>query len=95
MNKLAHTCMKNINTVLKNRVLVWLGTISYGVYILHTGMSQFVHALVRDARPSIDTWSGAATTLLALTLTLSVAHISYHWFERRFIALGHAVSYGK
>jgi len=40
-------------------------------------------------------WSGAATTLLALAVTLLVAHVSYYWFERRIIRIGHAVSYGR
>jgi len=84
-----------LGSVLRNRVLMWLGSISYGVYILHTGVSHLVHKLVRDARPSIDSWGGVATTLLALAVTLLVAQISYQWFERRFIRYGHTVSYEK
>lgn len=80
---------------LRNRLLIWLGTISYGVYILHTGISRLVHALVRNASPSMASWSDAATTLLALMVTLLMAHLSYYWFERKFIRIGHAISYGK
>jgi len=82
-----------LGSVLRNRVLMWLGTISYGVYILHTGISRLVHMLVRNTQPSIDSWSGTATTVLALAVTLLVAQISYQWFERRFIRYGHTVSY--
>lgn len=73
--------------------LVWLGTISYGVYIIHTWVSRLVHALVRDAAPAITSWSDAATTLLALGITLLLAHISFHIFEKKITGIGHRVSY--
>lgn len=77
-----------------NRLLVWLGTISYGVYIIHTWISRLVHAVIRDAAPSIASWSDAATTLLALAITLLLAHTSFHAFEKRFTSFGHRISYG-
>jgi peptidoglycan/LPS O-acetylase OafA/YrhL len=40
-------------------------------------------------------WSSAATTLLALVVTLLVAHFSSRWFESRFIRLGHSVKYAE
>ncbi len=84
-----------LGCVLRNRLLVWLGTISYGVYLIHTVVSRLIHALVRNDYPSMASWSGVATTLLALAVTLLLAHVSYYWFERRIIRIGHAVSYGR
>jgi len=80
--------------LLRNPVLTWLGMISYGVYLLHTGVSRLVHTLIRNSAPSMSSWSDAGVTLLALGVTLLLAHVSYRWFERRFIRLGHSVSYG-
>lgn len=82
-----------LSRLLCNRVLIWLGGISYGVYLIHTWVSRLVHGLVRDASPQMISWQDAATTLLALAVTLLVAHFSYRWMESRFIGLGHTARY--
>ena len=84
-----------LSRLLRNRGLIWLGGISYGVYIIHTWISRLVHGLVRNASPQIASWSDAATTLLALVVTLIVAHFSYRWVESRFIRFGHSVKYAE
>ena len=84
-----------LSRLLRNRGLIWLGGISYGVYIIHTWISRLVHGLVRSASPQIASWSDAATTLLALVITLIMAHFSYRWIESRFVRLGHSVKYAE
>lgn len=79
--------------LMRNRVLIWLGGISYGVYLIHTWMSRLVHGWVRNAQPEIASWQDAGVTLLALLLTLLLAVLSYHWMERRFIRIGHRIAY--
>ena len=75
------------------RALAWLGTISYGVYLLHTSLSGLLHGLIRGARPAMADWQGAMVTLLALAATLLLAHISFIVFEKRFIHFGHRYKY--
>ncbi len=75
-------------------VLVWLGTISFGVYLIHTWVSRLVHALLRGAEPSIHSFSDAGVTVVALLVTLAMAHVSFHWYEKRFIRAGRKVAYG-
>jgi peptidoglycan/LPS O-acetylase OafA/YrhL len=52
-----------------------------------------VHGLVRNANPQIAAWSDAATTLLALGVTLLLAQLSYVIIERRFMQFGHRFRY--
>jgi len=76
-----------------NRVLVWLGGISYAVYLVHQIVNLFLHGLLRGASPQITDWRGALVTLLALVVTLLLAQLSYVIIERRFIRFGHRFRY--
>jgi peptidoglycan/LPS O-acetylase OafA/YrhL len=80
---------------LRARTLTWLGTISYGVYLLHTGISGLVHGLWRGLRPAMDIWADVPVTLTALLLTLSLAQASFLWFERPITRYGHRFRYGQ
>jgi peptidoglycan/LPS O-acetylase OafA/YrhL len=79
--------------LMRSRVLMWLGSISYGVYLFHTNISKIVHGLIRQAHPQIATWSEAMITLFALVLTLLLAQISYRYFEKRIVVFGHKHKY--
>ena len=60
--------------VLDVRVLVWLGTRSYAVYLLHGPMAAALAHAVGHA--------GAAVDVAALALTLVVAELSYRFLEQ-------------
>ncbi len=79
--------------LLRMRPLVWLGTISYGVYLLHVPVSGIVHYALRGQHPAMYTLRDAAVTFTALGITLTLAHLSFHFFEKRIIALGHRFRY--
>lgn len=80
---------------LENRAFEFLGTISYGIYMLHMIAVYATSALFRATRPAQGTawWHGhlllylAAYYGLALGLTILLAHLSYRWFERPFLRL--------
>jgi peptidoglycan/LPS O-acetylase OafA/YrhL len=79
--------------VLRNRVLVWLGMTSYGIYMFHEAVTGLVHCLIRQGSPSIGTALGCVATLVSLGLTLILAAASYRLFERPFLAWGHGLKY--
>jgi peptidoglycan/LPS O-acetylase OafA/YrhL len=82
-----------IARALNSRVLVWLGTISYGVYLFHQAITWMLHGAIRYLPPSIATLEGLAVTVLSLATTLTLATLSFRFLERPVIAYGHRYRY--
>ncbi len=65
------------------RPLRWVGTVSYGVYLLH------VSAITAWKRVLPAAWISAPLVFaLSLLVSLGLAAASYRWFERPFLRLG-------
>jgi len=77
----------------RNRQLVWLGTISFGVYLFHQAISGLLFGLIVGDIPAILSLYDVGVTLLALMLTLALAYLSFHYFERPAIRFGHSFRY--
>jgi peptidoglycan/LPS O-acetylase OafA/YrhL len=77
---------------LRNRAFEYLGTISYGLYMLHMIAVYTTSQLFRKIHPSAG-WQGhivlysAAYYGMALGLTILLASLSYRWFEQPFLRL--------
>ncbi|HTJ30843.1 MAG TPA: acyltransferase [Acidobacteriaceae bacterium] len=75
------------------RPIVYLGRISYGLYLLH----ELVYTLILDVwKPQLTklsawlhlaAWSGAVGTLLSFGIVVLMAHLSYQFYERPFLRL--------
>lgn len=65
-----------------NRVLISIGKIVYGLYILHSVVIVLVHRV--NDRFIHNQWVAYA---IALALSWLVAHLSYYHFEKRFLDL--------
>ena len=82
-----------IGRVLRLPVLVWLGQLSYGIYMCHQAVSGLLHGVLRRAAPEMRTLQDAGVTLTALAVTLLLALVSFHAFERPIVVLGHRFRY--
>lgn len=82
-----------IGRALSNKVLVWFGTLSYGIYMFHQAVSGLVHGLLRNDTPSMRSLSDAGVTALAFLITLSLAYVSYKCFEKPILQIGHRTRY--
>jgi peptidoglycan/LPS O-acetylase OafA/YrhL len=74
-----------LRTVLSYSRVVWLGKISYGLYMYHE-IPLWARRLYYLKGP----WFANREELLAiacLALTIALAAASYHWYERRFLEL--------
>jgi len=81
------SCNKNTIISLENKVMSYLGKISYGLYIYHVFVIVFIINSLRTFAPQI---SGTAyhIILYVLTFVLSVAvtALSYNYFEKPLLA---------
>jgi peptidoglycan/LPS O-acetylase OafA/YrhL len=82
-----------LGSLLGAPVLVWFGQISYGIYLFHEAVSGLLHGALRHSKPQIRTLSDAGITILALCITIFLAAISYHFFERPILRFGHRFQY--
>jgi peptidoglycan/LPS O-acetylase OafA/YrhL len=71
--------------VLNSAVLQYLGTISYGLYLVHS----FVPDLLREAWPTL---SDSLIALATLPLVLAVCAASYKWYEKPLLRLGRVLA---
>ena len=76
----------------RNKMLVFLGTISYGLYLYHQIVSGLCHMLIRHQRPQICGWMDASATLLALAISVLIAHASWHMLELPLVRIGHSLT---
>lgn len=67
-----------------NRALVQIGKISYGVYVFHFPILDLWGRIFRF-QPF--TWQGGVGFIGYFLTTLSVASLSYHLYEKRFLAM--------
>lgn len=73
-----------------NKVLIHLGNISYGIYMYHVIILNFVVFLFLKWNPTEQIGEGITILLihlLTIGLTIWVSHLSFHYFETYFLKL--------
>lgn len=66
---------------------------AYGVYLFHKPVLGLCHAVTRGTLPVITDFSTLAITFCSLLLTMILAKLSWVYFERPLIGLGHRHRY--
>jgi peptidoglycan/LPS O-acetylase OafA/YrhL len=83
-----------LGSVFRNSALCWLGTIAYGVYLLHQMVRGVVFSWLggryMDGTSRLE---NLLPMLAALGLTLLIARLSWLYFERPLIQVGHRARY--
>jgi peptidoglycan/LPS O-acetylase OafA/YrhL len=74
---------------LRVKPIVYLGVISYGVYLLH----QPINRLLRHGNVVFNNVGDVAVTGGAFVVVLIIASISWELFEKRFVKAGHRQQY--
>lgn len=71
------------------RWLRFFGAISYGLYLIHQPINGLLHGLLLSQRPDVENGSQMLVTAIAATISIAVAAISWRYFERPLVRLGH------
>lgn len=80
--------------MLRFRPLRGLGLISYGVYLLHQPVSGLCHwMLAAQDEPVFRNAHQASITVFSLVLVLTLAFLSWRFFERPLLRRGHRHAY--
>lgn len=79
----------------RQRWLMVLGQISYGLYMFHQTISGLLHAGLKGQEPSLRDAQDAVLTCSALALTLAAAWVSYRYFESYWMNLGYVFRYAE
>jgi peptidoglycan/LPS O-acetylase OafA/YrhL len=83
----------SLSKILRQRWLCWLGSIAYGTYLLHQGAERLVFRIFSIDPPVVTGMYSLLITLAALALTLLVARISWSYFEKPLVRIGHRPDY--
>lgn len=71
---------------LEKPLLNFLGKISYGIYVIHPVVLFFISKLLKN-REMITSLKYAFVYVGGFGITILLAHLSYQYFEKRFLAL--------
>ena len=82
-----------LGRILRTSWLKALGTISYGVYLIHWVVVGLIFAIVQHKRPWAQTPVEHGLVLLALALTIAIASLSWTFIEKPLLKIGHTVKY--
>ena len=75
-------------------ILVFFGSISYGLYLIHQPVAGVLHGVILGQRPDIGTLAQAGVTVLALAASVALAAASWRMLESPFLRLGRSWRYG-
>ena len=79
--------------VCRNRALAWVGTISYGLYLLHLPTAYVVR---RYIEPAMGVTAETSTdTLLVIPAAIGVAYLSWTFFETPTLRLRSRLTAGE
>ena len=76
-------------SLLNNRILVWFGLRSYGIYLFHQPVGSMVHQLINHSPvPTLTSFSGLFANVVALVLVAVLCELSFRYYESVFLRFG-------
>jgi peptidoglycan/LPS O-acetylase OafA/YrhL len=83
-----------LSACLRWKWLTGLGTIAYGVYLFHWYVRAFLYQVIWSSdSKQITTVGQFVATLVAIPITVLLCRLSYVYFERPLLRVGHRLKY--
>jgi peptidoglycan/LPS O-acetylase OafA/YrhL len=82
-----------VGAFLRTPMLRWLGTYSYGIYLIHQPAHCLLHGFILNQAPRLASPTDFGVSGIAMAVTLAIAIASFHWFESPILAWGHRFKY--
>jgi peptidoglycan/LPS O-acetylase OafA/YrhL len=82
-----------LSGIFRNATLRWLGMLAYCTYLIHQAVQGAVFAAIWHRQPGITDVYTLLTMIACLAATLGIANLSWRYFERPLIGLGHGTEY--
>jgi peptidoglycan/LPS O-acetylase OafA/YrhL len=82
-----------LSEIFRNAILRWLGMLAYCTYLIHQAVQGFVFAAIWGQPPEINSVYTLLGSLSSLAVTLSIASLSWRYFELPLIRYGPHLNY--
>jgi peptidoglycan/LPS O-acetylase OafA/YrhL len=82
-----------ITRLLSGHWIGYLGTISYGVYLLHFGIQNLFYWVVCGSAAAVKTGPDLIYPMVIIGLSVAVASASWFLYERHWVKLGHRMKF--
>jgi peptidoglycan/LPS O-acetylase OafA/YrhL len=85
---------KNVSgKFLLSKPLMFFGSISYGMYLVHQPVLVLLHGFVLGTRPDVQTLPQILLTLTGIPISVAIAWLSWTLFESKIVRYGHRFKY--
>lgn len=85
---------RQLETLFSVRELRYMGTIAYGLYLLHYPFIAAAHDIANWIHPRQSGWLSLFLSVSAISLATAVAAVSWKYLEEPLIKRGHRYGYG-
>lgn len=84
---------KLLNKILETPVLIFIGKISYGLYLIHVAMITLVFFLIKKSSPTLNSITDFLIVIFSFLICVAVLFLSNKYFETPIRSLGKKHSY--
>jgi peptidoglycan/LPS O-acetylase OafA/YrhL len=82
-----------VKKLLNLKPLIDLGVVAYGLYLFHQLVNGLAHGLILGDNYALSGWRDALVTLFSFLLVFTLARLSWRWFEKPLVRVGHRYRY--
>jgi peptidoglycan/LPS O-acetylase OafA/YrhL len=82
-----------VKKLLNLKPLIEVGVVAYCLYLFHQLVNGLAHGLILGSNYAISDWRDALVTVFSFLLVFTIARLSWRWFEKPLVRVGHRYRY--